>query len=71
MSDALTPREREVLAGLAQGKPNKEIARELGIAEQTVKAMVSQVLLKLGVRNRTEAAISAMERGELMGVGAR
>lgn len=51
----LTEREYDVLACLAQGKTNKEIARELGIAERTVKFHISAILAKLGAGNRTEA----------------
>lgn len=51
----LTPRQREVLARLVQGKTNKAIAAELGINEQTVKSHVAAVLQTLGVANRTEA----------------
>jgi len=63
--DALTSREREVLAELAQGRSNREIARALGVAEKTVKAHVSSVLAKLGVQDRTQAAVLAVraERG--------
>ena len=63
--DALTTREREVLAELAQGRSNREIARALGVAEKTVKAHVSSVLAKLGVQDRTQAALLAVraERG--------
>jgi DNA-binding NarL/FixJ family response regulator len=63
--DALTSREREVLAELAQGRSNREIARALGVAEKTVKAHVSSVLAKLGVQDRTQAALLAVraERG--------
>jgi DNA-binding NarL/FixJ family response regulator len=52
----LTPRESEVLARLRQGKPNKIIAHELRITENTVKVFVGQILLKLGASNRTEVA---------------
>lgn len=52
---ALTPRQREVLQRLVQGKTNKAIALELGIHEQTVKSHVAVVLQTLGVANRTEA----------------
>ncbi len=63
--DALTSREHEVLAELAQGRSNREIARALGVAEKTVKAHVSSVLAKLGVQDRTQAALLAVraERG--------
>ncbi len=68
--DALTSREREVLAELAKGRSNREIARALGVAEKTVKAHVSSVLAKLGVQDRTQAALLAVrhEHGD-RGVG--
>ncbi|NOJ47554.1 LuxR C-terminal-related transcriptional regulator [Bradyrhizobium archetypum] len=59
LSDKLTPRQREVLAMLARGMSNKEIARALRIAEGTTKIHASGVLRALGVRNRTEAAAVA------------
>ena len=59
----LTGREREVLALVARGLPNKVIARELGIAEKTVKTHVSSILAKLGVTDRTQAALLAVRRG--------
>ena len=58
--DALTSREREVLAELAQGRSNREIARTLHVSEKTVKAHVSSVLAKLGVQDRTQAALFAV-----------
>ena len=63
--DALTSREREVLAELTKGRSNREIARALGVSEKTVKAHVSSVLAKLGVQDRTQAALLAVrhERG--------
>lgn len=59
----LTPREAEVLALLAQGRSNKEIAAELSIAETTVKTHVSNILGKLGLQDRTQAAVYAVKRG--------
>jgi DNA-binding NarL/FixJ family response regulator len=58
--DQLTSREREVLAELAKGKSNREIARALTVSEKTVKAHVSAVLAKLGVQDRTQAAVLAV-----------
>jgi DNA-binding NarL/FixJ family response regulator len=52
--ESLTPREREVLARLRQGKPNKVIAYELDISESTVKVFVRRILAKLHASNRTE-----------------
>jgi DNA-binding NarL/FixJ family response regulator len=61
--DALTAREREVLAELAKGRSNREIARALNVSEKTVKAHVSSVLSKLGVQDRTQAALLAVRHG--------
>lgn len=55
----LTPREQEVLDLIGRGYANKRIAFELGIAEKTVKSHVSHVLAKLGVSDRTQAALYA------------
>ena len=60
---ALTAREQEVLRLIARGYPNKRIARELGIAEKTVKTHVSHVLAKLSVDDRTQAALYAARLG--------
>ncbi len=61
--DRLTPRELDVLAALAEGRPNREIARDLLVSEETVKTHVSSILSKLGVADRTQAAIYAIRRG--------
>jgi two-component system, NarL family, response regulator LiaR len=61
--ERLTPREREVLALIARGMSNKLIARELGIAEKTVKTHVGHLLAKLGVTDRTQAALYAVRAG--------
>jgi DNA-binding NarL/FixJ family response regulator len=61
--DQLTPREREVLAALALGRSNREIAAELFVAEKTVKTHVSSVLSKLRVADRTQAALFAVRHG--------
>lgn len=61
--ETLTERETEVLRLLAQGLANKEIARKLSIGEKTVKTHVSNVLLKLNVRSRTQAALYAAQIG--------
>jgi DNA-binding NarL/FixJ family response regulator len=58
-----TPRERDVLKLLAEGFANKEIARRLFISEKTVKTHVSNILQKLGVSDRTQAALMAVRRG--------
>ena len=58
--ETLTSREREVLAELTKGRSNREIARALGVSEKTVKAHVSSVLAKLGVQDRTQAALLAV-----------
>ncbi len=60
---ALTAREHDVLRLLAQGLPNKEIARRLAISEHTVKFHVNAVLGKLGAQSRTEAVVLAMRMG--------
>ncbi|MDP9863569.1 MULTISPECIES: response regulator [Streptosporangium] len=59
----LTDREREVLTLIASGRSNREIARELAVAEKTVKTHVSNVLMKLGVQDRTQAALYAVRHG--------
>jgi two-component system, NarL family, response regulator LiaR len=63
--EQLTGREREVLVLIAQGRANKRIALELGISEKTVKNHVGHVLAKLGVTDRTQAAVLAVQEGLL------
>ena len=62
-TDILTQREREVLGLLALGRSNKEIGRDLQIAEDTVKTHVKHVLAKLGVQSRTQAVLYAIRQG--------
>jgi NarL family two-component system response regulator LiaR len=61
--DQLTPREREVLQLIGRGFSNKRIARELRLSEKTVKTHVGHVLAKLGVDDRTQAAVFAVRAG--------
>ena len=69
----LTPRQRDVLACLLQGRPNKLIARELNLSVETVKDHVAAVLRALGVSTRTQAviAVSEMARRDESGLGWR
>jgi len=67
--DAPTPRELEVLAGVARGLTNADIGRELFIGEATVKTHLLRVFAKLGVDDRTRAVLVAVERGLLPGPG--
>lgn len=61
--EALTEREREILAHIAQGETNREIAAYLGLSEKTVRNYVSLLLQKLGLSNRAEAAAFAVRHG--------
>lgn len=61
--EKLTPRETEVLRLVAEGKANKEISRQLGISEQTTKSHVHEILGKLGMLSRTQAAVYAARIG--------
>lgn len=63
LAQTLTPREREVLSGLCHGYSNKEIAREIGVQEVTVKLHVKTLCRKLDARNRTQAAMIAKDAG--------
>ena len=63
LADDLTPRERTVLERIAHGRSNKQIASELQLTEGTVKGYVSAVLDKLGVDDRTQAALYAVKHG--------
>jgi DNA-binding NarL/FixJ family response regulator len=60
---ALTDREREVLAQIALGRSNREIARVLVVSEKTIKSHVSNILMKLGLGDRTQAALHAVRHG--------
>lgn len=61
--EILSPREREILRAIAAGDSNKEIARKLGIAETTVKVHVQNILRKLKLSSRVQAAVYAVEQG--------
>ncbi|MCW5938347.1 MAG: response regulator transcription factor [Fimbriimonadaceae bacterium] len=61
--EALTGREKDVLAAIARGRSNKEIGLDLGLTEGTVKGYVSSVLMKLGLQDRTQAALMAVRHG--------
>jgi signal transduction histidine kinase/DNA-binding CsgD family transcriptional regulator len=63
LEESLTPRELEVLAGVAAGLTNKQIAVQLGISDRTVQFHLGNVLGKLGVVSRTEAAVLALQLG--------
>lgn len=59
----ITPRELDVLRGIAAGRSNKEIAAALGMSEATVKLHVTHLLQKLSAADRTQAALIALRRG--------
>lgn len=59
----LTARERDIVHGLVRGESNKEIARELGVAESTVKIHVQNILKKLNLASRVQVAVYAVEHG--------
>ncbi|MUH05312.1 response regulator [Commensalibacter melissae] len=61
--DSLTPREKEILAWLTKGISNKEIARFLSVSESTIKLHVQNILRKLNLHSRVQAAIYALEHG--------
>jgi len=61
--EKLSPREREILAFVAKGASNKEIARTLDLAESTVKIHVQHILRKLNLTSRVQAAVYAVEAG--------
>lgn len=65
LSDPLTKREVEILRLMAGGYSNREIANVLGTAEGTIKNHVSNILSKLGVRDRTRAVLKALELGHI------
>ena len=62
-ADSLTVRERDVLAQIASGATNRQIARRLGVAEWTARTHVSSILAKLGLASRTQAALWALQHG--------
>ena len=61
--DELTPRERAVLEGIAEGLDNAEIATSLGLSEKTVRNHITRVFDKIGVEHRYEAIVRAREAG--------
>jgi two-component system, NarL family, response regulator LiaR len=68
MRESLTPRETQILKMIARGQSNKHIAKELDVAERTVKTHITSLLSKLGLTSRTQAALFALKQG-LVGLG--
>ena len=66
LTENLTSREKQVLQLLAEGLPNKNIARQLGISEHTIKFHVNAIMNKLGAQSRTEAVVRATRAGVIM-----
>lgn len=62
-AQSLTPREREVITLVAEGRTNREIGKRLGVAERTARTHVSNILAKLGLASRTQAAMWAVREG--------
>lgn len=62
-AQSLTPREREVITLVAEGRTNREIGKRLGVAERTARTHVSNILTKLGLASRTQAAMWAVREG--------
>lgn len=63
MRESLTPRETDTLRLVAKGHPNKDIAAQLGVSEMTIKTHVSNILSKLNLQSRTQAALFALREG--------
>jgi two-component system, NarL family, response regulator LiaR len=63
MRESLTPRETDILKMIGRGYSNKDISKELGLSEYTIKAHVSSLLSKLGLASRTQAALFALKQG--------
>ena len=62
-SNGLSLREREIVAGVARGLSNRDIAEQAGIAQQTVKNHLSSIFQKLAVKSRVQLALLAIQRG--------
>jgi len=61
--EEMSPREKEVLRGLARGQTNRELAAALGVAESTVKIHIQNIFKKTCLRSRVQAALYAVEHG--------